>query len=240
MKKTLTSVVLLAGAVGAYAQFGPPENIDNFDTGAGLYGDAAGTVDLNWTVALGGLVGGSGVNGTGGPAPGGAVNGNAYLVPNSQGTPPFPNWLPNSTTSSWDSYSTPLYTGQDLTGLNYQYQIAFRADGTGSDSISWASDNGSTAYLNGVALATLPSQGSDGSFSTPIALSLTSNSVYTVDVVVNNDPTGGFVNPTGVNVELAGPIQVSTVPEPSSFALMLSGGCVALGAVRRKFSRKNF
>jgi hypothetical protein len=235
MKKTLAVVGILAGAMATYAQV----NIANLDTGAGLFAlnnTPNVLIDPNWTVTLFSI--------SNSPPPGGIPTGAAYLVPNNIGFP-FPHWAANSATSSWISYANPQnadgwFTGGDTTQGTYQYQLQFTAASTGVDTLSWLSDNGSSAYLNGTLLGSWgDADYSDAIMSPAVNLNLTGGSAYTLDIDVYNDFQYAQ-NPTGVNAQLAGPVLVTPVPEPSSLALMLlSGGGMALGAVRRKFGRKS-
>jgi hypothetical protein len=211
-------------------------NISSLDTGATAI--AGGTIDPNWTVSL--LSGGSQ------PGP---LTGSSYLVPNGttynvpEGGPSYQlvgpgPWIADDSTSSWISYYNPP-TLPDESGDTMQYQLKFIADYTGALNIRWLSDNTSSIYLNG----TLAGQKTDpnsafSSWSTTSTLSLTSGTLYTVNLDVYNTPQGQptWDNPTGGRVEFAGGA-VSAVPEPTT---IISGALLVLpfGASTLRILRK--
>ena len=249
MKKSLSFKAILsaAAAVGLTANPGlvaQAQNISSLDTGAGLYNANNGgvVIDPNWTVSLLSTV----------PAgqipPGGIPDGNAYLVPNNIGFP-FGYWLPNNATSSWITYSTPTQVGGDLTADTFQYQLTFTAANSGTVDVSWLSDNDSTLYLNGQLLGTVPdplvpnpnNYTTFDQWNTPIALNLTANTQYTVDLDVYNIPQDSG-NPTGGRVEFSGDVGVSQnsngfTPVPEGPSMLVDSALLALpvaaGALRK-------
>jgi len=117
----------------------------------------------------------------------------------------------------------------DLTGLN---------PATAVIKGSWASDNGSALYLNGISPANLVGQISgdnDTGFQSPTNFSITGgflpNTNY-LEFVVTNDPWDGGGNPTGllVNIDQA---TAAPVPEPSTIFL-LCGGLLGTCLLRRR------
>jgi hypothetical protein len=246
IKLAITAVALL-GAAQVRAQI---------NTGAGLYGDAAGTVDPNWTIAeisqntpppAGQLPGGTVAVSVAGAGVYQTANvGNAYLVPNNSvkgdGNPLFQSpaenngpWVDNSSVSSWISYSTPFYAGPDMENEVLQYQTSFTAASTGLLPISYATDNVGTFYVtqdggSAAVVSTDPSQ--FGSF-TSFNLAVTAGVVYHVDLDVNNAPDANS-NPTGADVQFG----IIAVPEPttviSGVLMLLPFGASTLRILRRR------
>jgi hypothetical protein len=201
--KLITALSCLA--VSAVAQ---ADDISYLDTGAGLYSanNGAVLVDPNWSVSLLSSIG---------TPPGGIPTGAAYVVPNNQGWP-FPiSWIPNDSTSTWISYSTPLQIGGDTTSDLFQYQTSFTAASSGVDYVRWLSDNSSTFLLNNVVIPRPNPY--DLAWNAWVPFDLTAGELYTVDFDVYNVPqaTG---NPTGLRVEFTTnpPAAPVTVPDAGS------------------------
>jgi hypothetical protein len=219
--KNFTTLAALALAAATVAHATP---ITSLDTGAGLYGvnnspnDNAVATDPIWSVSL--------LSSTGTP-PGGIPNGTAYLVPNNIGFP-FGYWVNNDATSSWITYSSPVQLGGDTTADTFQYQMTFTAENSGVADVSWMGDNDNWLYVNGTLLGSNLNQ--YRSWNTPVDLSLTAGTSYTVDLDVYNEPQGSG-NPTGARVEFTGPINVTTgsVPDNTSTLMALVIAAIPLG-----------
>jgi hypothetical protein len=245
MNKEKSGLVILTSALFMAAQAHASLNISSLDTGAGQYGANNGAVltDPNWTVSL------LSTDPSGQTPPGGIPNGTSYLVPNNIGFP-FGYWLPNSSISSWITYSSPTQVGSDTTDDTFQYQLTFTPANSGVVDVSWLSDNTSQLFLNGGSysdhsVGTRPSPpdaspdpnnySTFGNWNTPIGFNVTAGTQYTVDLdVFNIGQSSG--NPTGANVEFTG--DVSVVPEP---ATLISGALLLLpfGASTLRILRKN-
>lgn len=166
---------------------------DLVSTGFGL---TPGQTDPNWTVSVNG-----------------ATPIAAYLAANDPGGTtgfPFgsPYWLPDDSTSSWITYSYPLNNSEQPAGT-YTYTCTFTLAAAETIAVRWASDNESTAFLNGTEIGFDGPNGSYDTFqefSQYYTLDLSAG-LNTISVVVSNDvPTGP--NPTGLNFQV--------VPEPTT------------------------
>jgi hypothetical protein len=223
------------------------DSISSLDTGVSTVNVGGVVVDANWTVCL--LSGGTvnpAVAMLNGTAQGGAPSGGASMGPNNIGFP-FGYWIPNTTTSSWLTYTTPTPVGGDMTGGTYQYQVTFTAANSGVVDVSWLSDNGSWLYVNGNLIGSKGSVTDSGSDFSPfnlwnqgLSFGVTKGTLYTVDLDVFNAPQG-YGNPTGGRVEFtSGGVQfnsLSAVPEPTTLIsgalMLLPFGTSALRILRR-------
>ena len=149
-------------------------------------------------------------------------------------------WKPDSAISRWLSPTTTA--GDDVAAGVYIYSTTFSLTGfnlaTASISGQFLGDNAvNSVLLNGVQIATGP-----GSFSTFTAFAATSNfvaDINTLTFVTYNDS-----GPGGVRVEVGGTADAivvippaTPVPEPATWALMLSGfGMVGFAARRRRIT----
>jgi len=142
----------------------------------------------------------------------------------------------SSSTSSWISpyqdsgEASNIYTTQDTV---YYYSLTFSIDTMDNLSAydidisgSWASDNESSLYLNGLDAANLiaHSNTNEGSYQTPTTFfldaSLLSPGNNTLTFAVTNDRSNyTWGNPTGLKVAFD-TISASAVPEPSTYALI--------------------
>lgn len=149
-------------------------------------------------------------------------------------TSPDPAWTNNTATADWISPGPTGDTGWPV-GL-YEYQITFSLAGlnpaTAQLSGEWTSDNNASIDLNGVSTGITSPFAGFGSLSPFSITSGFQSGVNTLGFLVEN---GG--GPTGLFVEVSGTAAASssTVPEPSSIALLLGGlAFVGVGARRRR------
>jgi len=242
------ALLLIGGAVCRPAQ--AQLNISSLNTGAGQDGinyisaanhDPNVLTDPNWTVTwlsnappVGIIPYTGGEPATGGPGPGGIPSGTAYLVPwdiNPGGVPlASGNWLGSDGISDWLTYADPQagatpgwFTGEDITGDTYDYEVSFTAANSGMVTVNWLSDNESYLYLNGALVGASPTVAEYKVWST-VTLSLAGGTAYVLDLDIVNDPQWDE-NPTGGRVEFSG--DVTIVPEPTSAALV----CLGLGGL---------
>jgi hypothetical protein len=230
MKKIITLVAVILAALSNEAR---AQSLALLDTGAGQYsnnnfGISSSTYlkDPNWTVSLVSINSGQ-------TPPGGDPTGTAYLVPNDgtlvngDSTYPFGGyWTPNNSTSCWISYSDPTQVGSDYTNDVFQYQLTFKALSSGTVTGSYLTDNTAVFDVNGVQISSNSNLGVNSTYSTAtdFSFSAVANSIYKIDVIVDN--TNGGPNATGADVQLSG-IQAAVIPEPSCWMLLL----LSLGVV---------
>jgi hypothetical protein len=161
----------------------------------------------------------------------------AYITDNNSF--PLNHWFQNTGTSSWltpsadqgESYD-PSSAGTYTWTMNFQIGAGYAAN-TASFSGHFGADNSAIAYLNGVQIGS--TNGFDAlsfsSFSAASGLFAQGNNVFTV--VVTNDAYGAG-NPTGLRVEFD-QSNITAVPEPETYAMMLAGlGLLGVAARRRK------
>ena len=148
-------------------------------------------------------------------------------------------WVGRTATSgSYQGLNSGDATGQ------YVYELALGAllGGSGGVTFQWAADNtGLVQVVNGAVVTTLDSCG------VPSATNPTNNdtcyqtlrnvnavvasSATILRITVQNGPTGGTPNPTGLIVKG----DVTATPEPSTYAMLALGGvAVAFARLRRK------
>lgn len=211
------------------------QNISSLNTGAGYYAanNGAVIVDPNWTVSL------LSTNPPGQTPPEGIPNGKAYLVPNplfesNIGYPINTSWIPNDSTSTWITYSTPTQLGGDSTNEIFQYQLTFKAVTGGVVGINFTSDNNAQLYVNGVFIGAGPTENSFATWlSTPYQITVTAGATYVVDLDVQNAILP-LSNPTGARVEFTGDVNAVAVPELSVNVLMVTA-LGLLGVWRTRF-----
>jgi hypothetical protein len=159
-------------------------------------------------------------------------------------------WVPNSSTSMWDTPFDPLNSSTDPSvNGSYVYQTTFSVTGTPAAtntlSFKFAADN-EVAWitLNGQSFYTGPTDGSSQywGFSPLItATNLITSGVNTLQFdVINYAQNGG--NPSGLNVQFTSvtgvpEASVTGVPEASTWAMMLAG-FAGLGFAAFRQSRK--
>ena len=146
------------------------------------------------------------------------------LIPNS--------YIPNGPDSKWIGPGVDLTLGYPA-GI-YIYRTTF--DLTGFDPTTavitgnFASDNDASILLNGASTGIGSPFNGFGSFTSFTISSGFVSGLNTLDFRVSE--AGG--SPTALRVELSGTVQVRAVPEPSSLALIASGGIAGLGLWRRR------
>lgn len=238
------AVIALCPGTPAGATAISTANIGSLDTGASGPGPGdTVAVDPNWTVSTLGI-----------PSPAGPLsNAPTYVAPDSVagqvGTGDIPEWLPNDATSSWISFSNPIYDGTDNGNETFQYQTVFTPANNATIDVNFLSDNVGSLIVNGVLLGSNASNPYVGSSTTPntfglwlsapLSFPVLAGTAYTVDMDVNNIPNGTNLNPSGVRVELNDPAAPNVVAAPDGgCTLMLLGvasGCA--GMVRNRFRR---
>jgi hypothetical protein len=232
-------------------------SIATLDTGAGEFGDAAGTTDSNWKVSLLSYTAAGAMNGN--PAesfpPGYSTTPTlnspvaAYLVPNSgaetggQVPDTVTPWVPNTTTSSWLTYANPSgFPGgnintPDNTGDKFLYALTFTAGFNGTVTINYVTDNESTLSVNSTQIGSTGS-GSFGVLSPGFTFSVSSGSVYTVDVTVTNDIPNSGPNPTGADVQFTD-TAITSVPDGGWTVALLGVSLAGVEFIRRKMAPRN-
>lgn len=149
-------------------------------------------------------------------------------------------WTPNTSFSKWDTPFNPLNSNTDPTvNGTYAYQTQFTVNGTPSSknslSFEFAADNEvASIELNGTSFYNGPTDGSSqyGYLTSVTALGLLQEGTNTlVFNVINYAQSYG--NPSGLDVRFTG----ATVPEPSTWAMMLAG-FAGLGLAGYRASRK--
>jgi PEP-CTERM motif-containing protein len=165
-------------------------------------------------------------------------------VGTSTGGFPIGPWLGDSNTSAWiGPLSTARFAGAN--GATFDYQTTFNLTGlnpaTALISGRWSTDDqGVDILINGVSTGQTTPPSSYASWTSFIINSGFVPGLNTLDFLVFNansdccgDPAG--TNPTGVRVEMAGTADLSAVPLPSTWTMMLAGlGIVAVLACRRR------
>lgn len=221
--------ILVASGI-ALASFGAAavesNQIDGlYNTGAGL---ASGKIDTHYSFEA--------ISGT-------AVGTNGHGVTTRQTglNSMFYAWLDNTAESKWLTPSANARESYDpISAGVYKWSISF--DLSGMDITSawltgrWAADNGGYIKLNGAVVATGSSFASWTNFSIDDGFLA---GINTLDfIVVNTAQKVG--NATGVRVEFldsyAVAAAVTPVPEPESWALILSGLAVVGAIARRRMS----
>lgn len=147
---------------------------------------------------------------------------------------PFNAWSANSAASSWLTPSANAGQSYDPSseGL-YKWSISFDLSGKDLSSASfsgrWWADNQGYVQLNGATISTGVNLSSPTSFAASSGFVAGMN---TLDFFVTNLAQGSG-NPTGVRVEFLDSYAVAAVPEPESWALIISGLAV-VGAIARR------
>lgn len=151
---------------------------------------------------------------------------------------PVGAWIANTTTSKW---ITPLENqGASLDPVvdgTYTWSLSFNLAGfdatTASFSGKFAADNSAVVKLNGVLIGSANSFASYSNFS---AASGFNSGLNTLDFVVTNIAQNSG-NPTGLRVEFTAS-NVTAVPEPETYAMLLAG-LGLMGAISRRRAKRN-
>jgi len=226
MKKVLTTGIILAAAavcIAGTARAGSCTGLCGAINNTGV-DVGANDVDAAWSI-----VGGSSSPSLTYPSP-------AYTDA-TNGTFPIGPWIPNSTTSSWDTPTNPLTQNLDpsVNGA-YNYHTTFSTSGVDKLSGQFASDNEVIAiFINGLQIYTGPTDGSSQFSGWTTFSGLTGSGkdqTITFDVV-NYAQNGG--NPSGLNVEFTA---LTATPLPSTWTMLIAG-FVGLGFFAYRGSKKN-
>lgn len=198
----------------------------------------------------------TGVNGSGGLLPDGAVDPHYQLISSADPAFPGPNavvvqsnaypippWVANGPNSNWIGPRTDAAVG-NLPGT-YIYRTTFDLTGFSPSTAEitgiWTTDNnGLDIVLNGVTLGYTAPYGAFTDFdATHYAFTINSgfvSGINTLDFVVNNGQVGpgdNTPNPTGLRVELSG--EADLVPEPATSGLV-GLGLLTAGLLRRRLA----
>ncbi|MGA2999416.1 PEP-CTERM sorting domain-containing protein [Bradyrhizobium sp.] len=181
--------------------------------------NVSGGVDNSWSI-----VGGTNYPQLTYPAP-------AY-TDTTNGTFPIGPWVPNTSTSQWDTPDNPLNSLRDPSvNGTYVYQTSFFSIGNnGSISGQFAADNYvSLITLNGNTVYTgSPANEFAGwtSFNYTGALSTSGPNLFDFTVVNLAQPPSEGANPTGLNVDFLSSgsiVGAPSAPEPSTWAMIMLG-----------------
>jgi len=195
------------------------------NTGVGL---ANGAVDTNYSFAS-----------TGGTATG---TGGYGVVANGGGFP-FPYWIANTATSQWLAPSANQAESYDPSADGtYTWTLKFDLTGYAASSASfsgqWAADNRGELFFNGSLVSQtsgFPGYQGHSAWSPTFSVNSGFNAgVNTLEFhVLNLGQNGG--NPTGLRTEFMS--NVTAVPEPETYALMLAGLAAVVFVARRRQPR---
>lgn len=163
------------------------------------------------------------------------LNGKASFVTANDAAFPFPHWSANTATSRW--IMPTALQGESFNHTSpgtYTWHLGFDLSGFNAASASFsgrfAADNRATAYLNGHAIG-LTSGFGENDWRQLSAASYFIAGLNSLDFVITNDAYGAG-NPTGLRVEFLSS-QVTAVPEPEAYAMLLAG-LLLVGAVARR------
>jgi hypothetical protein len=168
-----------------------------------------------------------------------ALNGTGFGYVSSNGTFPLAgDWMANTTVSKWITPSLNQGDSFDATSNGtYSWKLNFDLTGfnasTASFSGQFAADNSAIVKLNGVQLGT---SGGFRNFSAFSAASGFNSGANTLEFVVTNLAQNGG-NPTGLRVEFTAS-NVTAVPEPETYAMLLAG-LGLMGAISRRRAKRN-
>lgn len=147
-------------------------------------------------------------------------------------------WIANTATSSWITpLADPAASLDPSSNGTYTWTTTFDLTGydatTASLSGQFAADNSAAAYLNGYAIGSSSSYRNWSGFASTSGDFL--SGVNTLSFVVTNYAQNSG-NPTGIRAEfISSGVAVAAVPEPETYAMLLSGlGLLGFSARRRK------
>jgi hypothetical protein len=153
---------------------------------------------------------------------------------------PIPYWLSDTATSRWITPSLNASDSYDpLTDGFYTYQTVFSLNAGDAANATFSgrflADNEAVVTLNGFVLSSGGTFNSWTPFNAPSADFVDGSNFVTV-TVHNYAQSGG--NPTGLNLQFL-TSNIGAVPEPATWALMLSGFGLAGVALRRRTASKS-
>ncbi|MBB3194948.1 PEP-CTERM sorting domain-containing protein [Roseateles terrae] len=224
----ITPIALAATLLGGVAMADTIGGLVN--TGSGL---SAGETDKNYTYTVSG----------------GDFSGQTgYGVVSTGNTDPFPHWIANTESSSWLILSNDQQTNyssatDSVVSWSLSFDLSAYDASTASITGRWATDNSGVLLLNGQAISTIEGNGYTGWTNFSSITSYFTQGVNTLSFVVTDDANSVY-NYTGVRVEFASAVanivprtnpQISPVPEPQTYALMIAG-LAALGFLARRRS----
>ena len=140
----------------------------------------------------------------------------------------------NTGNTQWDSNQQPAFGGSDTAGMITTYTLNFTAP-VGAYSLYFEDDNYVQMYLGAVSPANLfyselpAHNGTDFLGWQNTTVNVTTAGANQLNILVYNYPypTGNY---TGLRVNFA----TTTVPEPSTMALMAGGVALLFGAIKRR------
>jgi hypothetical protein len=167
-----------------------------------------------------------------------SLNGSSFGYVTKDNVWPVGPWIANTTTSKWITPSSNQAASFDpYANGTYTWSLSFNLAGfdatTASFSGKFAADNSAIVKLNGVQIGSANSFASYSNFS---AISGFVSGINTLDFVVTNVAQNGG-NPTGLRVEFTAS-NVTPVPEPETYAMLLAGLGLMGVISRRRTQRK--
>lgn len=167
-----------------------------------------------------------------------ALNGSGFGYITQDNIWPVGAWIANTTTSKWITPSLDQGASFDATSNGiYSWKLSFDLTGfnasTASFSGQFAADNSAVVKLNGNVLGNSAGYSSFSAFSANSGFNSGAN---TLEFVVTNLAQNGG-NPTGLRVEFTAS-NVTAVPEPETYAMLLAG-LGLMGAISRRRAQRN-
>ena len=197
-KGWVLGLIAACGMVPASSAFGSAITIYNTGQSTGGTALTAGTADTHYTL----------------------ISAPAGVPLTAIATAANPAWTPDTASTDWISPGASGNTG--WAAGTYDYQTTFSLTGLNAATAQlaglWSADNTACIYLNGANTGDCLGSSAYGTLTN---FSITSGFIAGINkldfVVVNGD------GPTGVYAQVSGTASASAVPEPSSWALALSG-----------------
>ncbi|WP_296510213.1 PEP-CTERM sorting domain-containing protein [Rhodoferax sp.] len=167
-----------------------------------------------------------------------SLNGTGFGYVTKDNVWPIGPWIANTTTSKWITPTKNQGDSFDATSNGtYSWKLSFDLTGfnasTASFSGKFAADNSALVKLNGVQLGASTGFNSFSAFSASNGFNSGAN---TLEFVVTNLAQRSG-NPTGLRVEFTAS-NVTAVPEPETYAMLLAG-LGLMGAISRRRAKRN-